>query len=107
MVSRIRICIKLGLYGPYFGTPISTSSDKVFVDKSHFLGRLRMSVDDQARMSVSRSVVVLNPIFTGTSDDFTGVELKRCYWVFESVSLGDGTHSNIPYLRVRKQRGSG
>jgi hypothetical protein len=59
------------LDGPYFGTSIPTTRNKVFIDKPHFLRRFRMSINDHTRMCVSRSIVVLNPIFTGTSNDFT------------------------------------
>lgn len=59
-----------------------------------------MSIDDHSRMRMSRPIVILNPILTSTSDDFTRIELKGCYWVFESMSLGDGAHTDIPYLPI-------
>jgi hypothetical protein len=69
-----RICIKLvtpcRLDGPYFGTSIPTTRNKVFIDKPHFLRRFRMPINDHTRMCVSRSIVILNPILTGTSNDF-------------------------------------
>jgi hypothetical protein len=58
------------LDGPYFGTSIPTTSNKVFIDKPHFLRRFRMSINDHTRMCMCRSIVILNPIFTGTSNDF-------------------------------------
>jgi hypothetical protein len=75
MSLMYRICIKLvkicRLDGPNFSAPISTAGDKVFIDKPHFLRRFRMSINDHTRMSVCGSIVILNPILTGTSDDFT------------------------------------
>ena len=59
------------LDGPDFSTSIPTTGNKVFIDKSHLLRRLRVSIDDHTRMSVCRSIVIFNPILTGTSNDFT------------------------------------
>ena len=59
------------LDGPDFSTSIPATGNKVFVDKSHFLRRFRVSIDDHTRMSVCRSIVIFNPILTGTSNDFT------------------------------------
>jgi hypothetical protein len=70
-----RICIKIvkdrSLDGPYFGTSISTTRNKVFIDEPHFLRRFRVTINDHTRMCMCRSIVILNPIFTGTSNDFT------------------------------------
>jgi hypothetical protein len=90
----------MGLNGPDFRAPISSTCNKIFIDKPHFLRWFGMAVNDHTRVCVSCPIVVLDPVLSGASDDFAGIKLKGCYWEFESVSFGYGPHSDIPYLLV-------
>ena len=65
-----------------------------------------MSIDHHPRMSVCRTVVILDPIFAGTRNNLSGVELEGSHSVFVSVGLGYGAHPEIPYLHTRISSGS-
>ena len=49
-------------------------------------------------MLMSRAVVHFHTIFTGTSDDFTTIELKCRHGEFVSMRFDYTSRSDVPYL---------